>query len=99
MKNVPSPALTFPAGITSPRVSCEMPARPNMFLRNEAKGNFVKTTKPAGPRRRGQDGRNLIRKIQPLPSLQERHCPFRERAEKAHRGEIVFRAGRIFPCL
>lgn len=91
--SVSSPAFTFPAGLTSPHVGSEMPARPNMFIRYEAKGNFVKTTKPAGLQRRGRDGRNLIRKIQPLPALQKRSIT--GRSERAQRSP---QRRDCFPC-
>lgn len=54
-----------------------MPARPNTLISRQ-KAISSKRQKPAGLRRRGQDGRNLIRRIQPPPpSLQKRSVALR----------------------
>lgn len=68
-----------------------MPARPNMLVSRQ-KAILSKRQKPAGLRRRGQDGRNLIRRIQPTPpSLQKRSVALRlEREERGTQWKDCF---------
>lgn len=72
-----------------------MPARPNALISRQ-KAISSKRQKPAGLRRRGQDGRNLIRRIQPPPpppSLQKRSVALR--SEREERGT---QWKDCFPC-
>lgn len=68
-----------------------MPARPNTLISRQ-KAILSKRQKPAGLRRRGQDGRNLIRRIQPTPpSLQKRSVALRlEREERGTQWKDCF---------
>lgn len=68
-----------------------MPARPNTLISRQ-KAISSKRQKPAGLRRRGQDGRNLIRRIQPPPpSLQKRSVALRlEREERGTQWKDCF---------